>query len=109
MAYIDQYARAREDAATVPVLRQQVHIAMLTVALAVVGEPRGSLSNTNWAKRHRYGTALLNDADAYIQRVMDAVAAGAPGLSATPTDAEVLSAVQAVLPDLAGLGQADWL
>ncbi|MBN1609242.1 MAG: hypothetical protein JW940_21610 [Polyangiaceae bacterium] len=109
MAYTDQYALAREDAASTPAVRQQVHIAMLAVALAVVGEAKADMSNKDWAKRHRYCVALLNDPDAYIQRLMDAVAAGAPALGTTPTDGAVLSAVIEVMPDLAGLGQADWL
>jgi hypothetical protein len=108
MAFTDQYALARPGDATSTTFQKQVHIAMCTAATLIVGEDKSTMTNADWQKRHRYGVAILNDPDSYIQRFLDAVVTNA-ALGATPSDNDVQFTVNSVFGDLAGVGQADWL
>jgi hypothetical protein len=109
MAYTDQFALLSH--ATFP---NRVKIAMVQSCLNVVGEAKGALARRDWQKRHRWATGCLNAPDDYIDRVVLAVASHqaatpASAIADDAEDSEISSFVDAVIGDLAGVGQEDWL
>jgi hypothetical protein len=97
MAYIDQYALG-EDA----VFQTRIQVAILTAALAILGEAIGSFTETQYQKRQALAKAVMANPASYAQRFTRLITTGASVTSAT-TDATLSTIVNTNWSKVAGV------
>lgn len=88
-----------------PSFQIKVRVAMVTAALAVVGETP-TISAAGTTKRHELGVGILNNVAAYEERFRRAVAANA-AITADSVDSDIQFTVNQVFSDIAVVTAAE--
>lgn len=103
MAYIDQAALAADQT-----FRDRVRVALATAAVQIMGEDKGSYTDTEYGKRQALASEVLRAAASgmYLEAFVWATVQN-PAITAASLDSDIQFQVNAVWDDMSGIRGTD--
>lgn len=101
MSFATQAALAIDET-----FRLKVRVAMVTAAKDVMGEAKGSLSDTVFAKRQTFAYQVISNSAGYLDRFAWAVVSNA-AITGASTDGDIQFTVNSLWDDLSGVTATD--
>lgn len=101
MAFEDQAALAVDET-----FRLRVRVAVVTAAKDVMGEAKGSLTDTVFAKRQSFAYTVISNSAGYLDRFVWGVVSNA-AITGASSDGDIQFTVNSLWDDLAGVTATD--
>lgn len=101
MSFTDQATLAADTS-----FQLKVRVAVVTAAKDVMGEDKGSMSDTVFGKRQQFAFQVINSSLGYLDRFVWAVVAN-PVITNASSDSDIQFTVNSLWDDLAGVTSTD--